>query len=172
MAPSAISYREFTLFCVWDIAPFCFQRRGWQGDRFLRTPGNVSEFTAQGQSIQSQTNKLGSGLPRWTIFLPDLVGKSQQLLDDGFWLDEAIRLVLREDVPDRNQQFAGNGNNRFVVSQARFQRANSAFQCGCELATTCAASIRTVLRSRLPALVIFPVRVVIPLLCTRVPNPA
>src|ERR1051325_2331023 len=121
MAPSAISYLEFTLFCVWDIAPFCFQRRGWQGDRSSRAPGNVSELTAQVQSIQTDAHKLSSSLPHWTVFLSNSVGKAQQLLGNGFGLRKAICPVLGKDIPSSHQQLAGDRNDRFVVSQAGFQ---------------------------------------------------
>ena len=51
-------------------------------------------------------------------------------------------------------------------------RASSAFQCGCELAATWAASTMAVRKSRRPALVMRPVRVVRPESWIVAPNPA
>jgi len=108
MAPSAISYLEFTLVCVWDIAPFCFQRREWQGDGFLRAPGNTGQLVPEFQSLETLASKLGSGLSFWAMLFSDLVGKLQKLPGNRFWLSEAIGLVLCQDVPDRHKELARN----------------------------------------------------------------
>src|SRR6266540_6877944 len=99
---------------IWDVAHFV--GRGWHWDGFLRVSGNAAQFLPELQSIEALADELRRRLPRWAILFPELVGKFQILLGDRFGLGKAIRLVLRQDVPDFHEQFSCNGNNRLVSS--------------------------------------------------------
>src|SRR6266498_1714152 len=117
--PLWVSDEEFTLFSVWDVAPFVCGGRQWDG--FLRAPGDGGQFASQLKNIQLLANELCSRLPFGTIFFSKLVGKFQELLGNGFRLGKTICFVLCQDIPDRHQELSCNRNNRLVASQARFQ---------------------------------------------------
>src|SRR6266540_2289108 len=104
---------------IWDVAHFVCG--GWQGDRFLRAPGDAGQFMPELQSIKALANELCSRLSCRTIRFSELVGKFQELLGNRFRFCETIRLVLSQNIPDRHQEFARNCHNGFVASEARLQ---------------------------------------------------
>src|SRR6266540_1550294 len=104
---------------IWDVAHFVCG--GWQGDRFLRAPGDAGQFMPELQSIKALANELCSRLSCRTIRFSELVGKFQELLGDRFRFSEAVCLVLCQDIPDRHEEFPRDRDNGFVASQAWLQ---------------------------------------------------
>jgi len=99
-----------------------------QGNRGMDSPpGDVSEMLADAKAVELLADESRAGKTLRPVGLSEPVSMLQELASDPFGLGEAIGDALGEDVPDGDEQLAGDGDDGLVASQAGLEALELGF---------------------------------------------
>jgi len=108
----------------------CPRPLGYRGRRKTDGAGrgaDESEVGAKVELVEKSANELGNGQPVGAASFPQTVGIGQEETSDLVRIGEAVGGVVGEDVPDGDEELAGNGDDGLVVTDTRFETLEGSF---------------------------------------------